>query len=70
MQTWVDNPAGIDAKELAREAMCLLRGGGIPLPTADPSGPGNPSWSPRLPADHRALRSRPEAGLGESRYEP
>jgi hypothetical protein len=28
----VDNPAGTDVKELAREAMCLLRGGGIPLP--------------------------------------
>ncbi|WP_112237062.1 TetR/AcrR family transcriptional regulator [Kribbella monticola] len=37
VQTWVDNPAGTDAKELAREAMCLLRGGGIPLPTADPT---------------------------------
>jgi AcrR family transcriptional regulator len=37
VQTWVDNPARTDAKELAREAMCLLRGGGIPLPTADPA---------------------------------
>jgi AcrR family transcriptional regulator len=32
VQMWVDNPAGTDVKELAREAMCLLRGGGIPLP--------------------------------------
>jgi AcrR family transcriptional regulator len=37
VQTWVDNPAGTNAKELAREAMCLLRGGGIPLPTVEPS---------------------------------
>jgi AcrR family transcriptional regulator len=37
VQTWVDNPAGTDAKELAREAMCLLRGGGIPLPRVEPS---------------------------------
>jgi AcrR family transcriptional regulator len=36
VQTWVDNPAGTDAKALAREAMCLLRGGGIPLPTVEP----------------------------------
>jgi len=34
VQTWVDNPAVTDAKGLAREAMRLLRGGGIPLPTA------------------------------------
>ncbi|MEU0095879.1 TetR/AcrR family transcriptional regulator [Kribbella sp. NPDC006257] len=36
VQTWVENPAGTDAKALAREAMCLLRGGGIPLPTVEP----------------------------------
>jgi len=36
VQTWVENPAGTDAKALAREAMCLLRGGGIPLPAVEP----------------------------------
>ena len=36
VHTWVENPAGTDAKALAREAMCLLRGGGIPLPTVEP----------------------------------
>jgi AcrR family transcriptional regulator len=34
VQLWVDNPADTDVKELAREAMSLLRGGGIPLPAA------------------------------------
>jgi len=33
VQTWVDNPDGTQVKDLAREAMGLLRGGGIPLPT-------------------------------------
>ncbi|MDX6279393.1 MAG: hypothetical protein QOH03_464 [Kribbellaceae bacterium] len=33
VQTWVDNPDGTEVKDLAREAMGLLRGGGIPLPT-------------------------------------
>jgi AcrR family transcriptional regulator len=33
VQTWVDNPDGTEVKELALEAMGLLRGGGIPLPT-------------------------------------
>jgi AcrR family transcriptional regulator len=34
VQTWVDNPGATDVKDLAHEAMGLLRGGGIPLPTA------------------------------------
>jgi AcrR family transcriptional regulator len=34
VQTWVDNPDGTHVKDLATEAMGLLRGGGIPLPTA------------------------------------
>lgn len=34
VQTWAENPNGTNAKDLAREAMSLLRGGGIPLPTA------------------------------------
>jgi AcrR family transcriptional regulator len=34
VQTWVDNPHGTHVKDLAQEAMGLLRGGGIPLPTA------------------------------------
>ena len=33
VQTWAENP-GTNAKDLAREAMSLLRGDGIPLPTA------------------------------------
>lgn len=33
VQTWVDNPDGTQVKDLAHEAMGLLRGGGIPLPT-------------------------------------
>lgn len=33
VQTWVDNPDGTEVKDLALEAMGLLRGGGIPLPT-------------------------------------
>jgi AcrR family transcriptional regulator len=32
VQTWVDNPDGTQVKDLAHEAMGLLRGGGIPLP--------------------------------------
>jgi AcrR family transcriptional regulator len=35
VQTWTENPNGTNAKDLAREAMGLLRGGGIPLPTAE-----------------------------------
>ncbi|TCM41066.1 TetR/AcrR family transcriptional regulator [Kribbella sp. VKM Ac-2568] len=34
VQTWVDNPDGTQVKDLAHEAMGLLRGGGIPLPTS------------------------------------
>ncbi len=34
VQTWVDNPNGTNVKDLAQEAMGLLRGGGIPLPTS------------------------------------
>ena len=34
VQTWVDNPNGTKVKDLAQEAMGLLRGGGIPLPTS------------------------------------
>ena len=34
VQTWVDNPDGTQANDLAHEAMGLLRGGGIPLPTS------------------------------------
>lgn len=34
VQTWVDHPNNTNVKDLANEAMGLLRGGGIPLPTA------------------------------------
>lgn len=34
VQTWAENPNGTNANDLAREAMSLLRNGGIPLPTA------------------------------------
>ncbi|TCN37522.1 TetR family transcriptional regulator [Kribbella orskensis] len=34
VQIWVDNPDGTQVKDLAHEAMGLLRGGGIPLPTS------------------------------------
>jgi AcrR family transcriptional regulator len=34
VQTWVDNPNGTNVKAMAQEAMGLLRGGGIPLPTS------------------------------------
>lgn len=34
VQTWVENPDGTKVKDLAQEAMGLLRGGGIPLPTS------------------------------------
>ncbi|NEA35266.1 TetR/AcrR family transcriptional regulator [Streptomyces sp. SID13031] len=36
VQTWVDNPDGTQVKDLANEAMGLLRGGGFPLPTVQP----------------------------------
>ncbi|WP_405060551.1 TetR/AcrR family transcriptional regulator [Kribbella sp. NBC_01505] len=36
VRMWVENPGGMAVKELARRAMSLLRGGGIPLP-APPS---------------------------------
>ncbi|MFF1821297.1 TetR/AcrR family transcriptional regulator [Kribbella sp. NPDC058245] len=32
VRMWVDNPDGVEVKVLARRAMGLLRGGGIPLP--------------------------------------
>ncbi|MFK4089120.1 TetR/AcrR family transcriptional regulator [Kribbella sp. NPDC020789] len=37
---WVENPEGLEVRELARRAMGLLHGGGIPLPAAIP-GPGD-----------------------------
>ena len=39
VRTWVENPDGTKVNELARRAMTLLRGGGIPLPAAPRSGP-------------------------------
>ncbi|MEU4607922.1 TetR/AcrR family transcriptional regulator [Kribbella sp. NPDC023972] len=38
VRSWVENPDGAEVKELARRAMTLLRGGGIPLPTAGVPG--------------------------------
>ncbi|MFG1816632.1 TetR/AcrR family transcriptional regulator [Kribbella sp. NPDC049174] len=35
VRIWVENPDDTEVKELARRAMTLLRGGGIPLPTVD-----------------------------------
>jgi hypothetical protein len=32
VRVWVDNPGTVDAKTLARQAMRLLRTGGVPLP--------------------------------------
>ena len=65
VQTWVDNPDGTQVKDLAHEAMGLLRGGGIPL--AYSSRP----WTTRPGSRHcrRACRPParvPDAPLGES----
>jgi AcrR family transcriptional regulator len=38
VRIWVENPDGTEVKELARRAMTLLRGGGIPLPAAGVPG--------------------------------
>ena len=35
IRIWVENPDGTEVKELARRAMSLLRGGGIPLPAVE-----------------------------------
>ncbi len=35
IRIWVENPEDTEVKELARRAMTLLRGGGIPLPAGD-----------------------------------
>ncbi|MET9274538.1 TetR/AcrR family transcriptional regulator [Kribbella sp. NPDC003557] len=32
VRVWVDNPGAVDAKTMARQAMRLLRTGGVPLP--------------------------------------
>lgn len=41
VRSWVENPEGTEVKDLARRAMTLLRGGGIPLPAAPTTAP----WS-------------------------
>lgn len=38
VRLWVENPDTTEVKELARQAMTLLRGGGIPLPAVNVSG--------------------------------
>jgi AcrR family transcriptional regulator len=35
IRIWAENPEGTEVKELARRAMTLLRGGGIPLPAVE-----------------------------------
>ena len=36
VRIWVENPDGTKVQDLARRAMTLLRGGGIPLPQPRP----------------------------------
>ncbi|MGW1339806.1 TetR/AcrR family transcriptional regulator [Kribbella sp. NPDC002412] len=38
VRLWVDNPGTTEVRTLARQAMTLLRGGGIPLPAVNASG--------------------------------
>jgi AcrR family transcriptional regulator len=44
VRVWVEAPDSTDAKSLARQAMTLLRTGGIPLPAADSSVSDNSSY--------------------------
>jgi AcrR family transcriptional regulator len=59
VRIWVENPDDTEVKVLARRAMSLLRGGGIPLPAAGPRVP-SPLPSP--------ARSMVDGGRNNSPY--
>lgn len=60
VRIWVENPDDTEVKVLARRAMSLLRGGGIPLPAAGPRLPGPLPSSP--------ARSEADGGRNNSPY--
>jgi len=60
VRIWVENPDATEVKVLARRAMSLLRGGGIPLPAAGPQLPGSLPSSP--------ARSETDGGRNNSPY--